>query len=77
MNARAALSLRPLYKYPSLPRETIIPLQKRSFSVTPGIMAKFDINSKVKLNSGYEIPILGYGMYYISASSFVDSIGAL
>jgi hypothetical protein len=23
----------------------------------------FDINSKYKLNSGHEIPILGYGVY--------------
>lgn len=25
-------------------------------------MVKFDINSKAKLNSGYEIPRLGYGV---------------
>jgi hypothetical protein len=25
-------------------------------------MAKLDINSKLKMNSGYDIPILGYGV---------------
>lgn len=26
-------------------------------------MSKLDINSKVRMNSGYDIPVLGYGVY--------------
>lgn len=42
------------------------------FSSTPGIMAssqgKFTIDSKIKMNSGYEIPVLGFGVYQTPAS---------
>lgn len=30
-------------------------------------MARLDINSKVRMNSGYEIPLLGYGVYQTPA----------
>lgn len=38
---------------------------KRSFATTPAKMAtegKLDINSKYRLRSGYEIPVLGFGV---------------
>ena len=37
------------------------PLQ-RHFSISAAAMTKFDINTKYRMNSGYEIPVLGYGV---------------
>ncbi|KAK4542926.1 hypothetical protein LTR36_006115 [Oleoguttula mirabilis] len=34
--------------------------------------AKLDINSKVRMNSGYEIPLLGYGVYQTPAAEAED-----
>lgn len=31
--------------------------------MTTSIPQSFDINTKYKLNSGHEIPVLGYGVY--------------
>jgi hypothetical protein len=31
-------------------------------------MATLDINSKLRMNSGYEIPVLGYGVSFSSRS---------
>ena len=36
-------------------------LQKRGFASSPS-MAALNINSKYKMLSGYEIPVLGYGV---------------
>jgi hypothetical protein len=38
-----------------------LPNQPRTMATS--IPKAFDINSKYKLNSGHEIPILGYGVY--------------
>jgi hypothetical protein len=38
------------------------PLVSRNFSTTRTAMAKLDLNSKYKMLSGYEIPVLGYGV---------------
>lgn len=40
-------------------------IQKHFGSVARGVstMAKLDINSKYKMPSGHEIPVLGYGVY--------------
>ncbi|TIA28177.1 Aldo/keto reductase [Aureobasidium pullulans] len=35
----------------------------RNFSSSTLTMGKFDINSTVRMNSGYDIPLLGYGVY--------------
>ncbi|KAG9962038.1 Aldo/keto reductase, partial [Aureobasidium melanogenum] len=35
----------------------------RSFTSSTSTMAKLNINSTARLNSGYEIPLLGYGVY--------------
>ena len=40
--------------------------QIRSHSILARKMSTFSINSTYKLNSGYEIPVLGYGVSYIS-----------
>ncbi len=40
---------------------------RRSFAASAINMAKLDINSKIKLNSGYEIPRLGFGVYQTPA----------
>jgi len=37
--------------------------QKRSFHPALPRMAKLDINSKLRMNSGHEIPMLGFGVY--------------
>ncbi|EON67237.1 hypothetical protein W97_06490 [Coniosporium apollinis CBS 100218] len=37
-------------------------------------MAKLDINSKYRMNSGYEIPILGYGIYQTPADIAEDVV---
>ncbi|CCD46922.1 hypothetical protein BofuT4_P038240.1 [Botrytis cinerea T4] len=37
-------------------------------------MTKFDINSKLRMNSGYDIPILGYGVYQTPASQCEDLV---
>jgi hypothetical protein len=37
------------------------PLQ-RPLSISAAAMTKFDINTKYRMNSGYEIPVLGYGV---------------
>lgn len=47
-------------------------LQSRSFASSSKAMAKLDINSKVRLNSGHEIPILGYGVYQTPADVAED-----
>ena len=39
----------------------ILSLQQRT--MTTSIPKTFDINTKYKLNSGHEIPVLGYGVY--------------
>lgn len=36
--------------------------RSRSFSSTPAAMAGLNINSKYRMLSGYEIPVLGYGV---------------
>lgn len=41
-------------------------IQKRGFASSPS-MATLNINSKYKMLSGYEIPVLGYG---VSLSEF-------
>ena len=46
------------------------PLQ-RPFSISAAAMTKFDINTKYRMNSGYEIPVLGYG---VSVSAMFPSI---
>lgn len=46
-------------------RNQIIPA--RSLHTTPNKMAPLSITSKYKLNSGYEIPVLGYGVYQTPA----------
>ena len=46
------------------------PLQ-RHFSISATAMTKFDINTKYRMNSGYEIPVLGYG---VSVSAMFPSI---
>lgn len=38
-------------------------VSQRLFSTSLAKMAKLDINSKLRMNSGYEIPMLGYGVY--------------
>ncbi|KAI4749143.1 Aldo/keto reductase [Aureobasidium sp. EXF-12298] len=35
----------------------------RTFTSSTSIMAKLNINSTVRMNSGYEIPLLGFGVY--------------
>jgi hypothetical protein len=35
----------------------------RTFTTTPPTMAPLTINSTVRMNSGYEIPLLGFGVY--------------
>lgn len=79
MNARTIPSLTTAYKRSVVGQAISFSVQKRSFAATAGSMAKFDINSKIKLNSGWEIPRLGYGMFtshfYITLvfrSSFED-----
>ncbi|KAL2350854.1 NADP-dependent oxidoreductase domain-containing protein [Cryomyces antarcticus] len=39
----------------------------RSFSSSASAMAGLDINSKVKMNSGYDIPLLRFGVYQTPA----------
>lgn len=56
-----SISSRPIVFHRAIVRGRNLSYQKRSFAVSTWAMAKLDINSKVKLNSGYEIPILGYG----------------
>ena len=47
------------------------PLQ-RPLGISAATMTKFDINTKYRMNSGYEIPVLGYG---VSVSAmFLSSI---
>lgn len=36
----------------------LVPSQKQAFFSTTPIMAKFDMNSKLRMNSGHEIPIV-------------------
>lgn len=38
-------------------------LRAQQRTMTTSIPETFDINTKYKLNSGYEIPVLGYGVY--------------
>jgi len=35
-------------------------------------MTKFDINSKLRMNSGYDIPILGYGVYQTCRDTTIE-----
>jgi len=35
---------------------------QRPFSISAAAMTRFDINTKYRMNSGYEIPVLGYGV---------------
>lgn len=48
----------------------------RSFSGTSTVMAGLDINSKLRMLSGYEIPVLGYGVR-IKASCITVAVSAL
>lgn len=36
-------------------------ISSRSFAITTSTMAKLDINTKIRMNSGHDIPMLGYG----------------
>lgn len=47
-------------------------IQSRPFTSSSKAMAKLDINSKVRLKSGHEIPILGYGVYQTPADVAED-----
>jgi len=38
-------------------------------------MAKITINSKFRMNSGYDIPLLGYGVYQTSANACEEVVG--
>lgn len=42
-------------------------IQPRGFTSSPS-MAAFNINSKYKMLSGYEIPVLGYGVSPLRSS---------
>jgi hypothetical protein len=57
------LASRRLALHQSFLQNNIRNSQTRSFTASTIAMAKFDINSKVKLNSGEEIPRLGFGKF--------------
>lgn len=56
-------NLNTLFRFNHIPK-----FQSRSFTASVAAMASFDINSKIKLPSGYEIPRLGYGVYQTPAA---------
>lgn len=50
------------------------PTQSRPFSTSSSIMSKLSINSKYRMPSGYEIPVLGYGVYQTPADIASDVV---
>src|SRR4051794_17041613 len=46
----------------------------RLFQTSSPIMAALTIDSKVRMNSGHEIPVLGFGVYQIPSSITSDSV---
>ena len=48
-------------------------IQKRGFASSPS-MATLNIDSKYKLLSGYEIPVLGYGVCILEYSYAITDV---
>jgi diketogulonate reductase-like aldo/keto reductase len=57
-----------------LPHHPSFKLPSRFYSTSSPTMAKFTIESKVRMPSGHEIPILGYGVYQTPASTASDLV---
>lgn len=67
---RALIRITPFTKFPS----NFLFFKPSNFSTTTAMAPKLDIHSKIKLNSGHEIPILGYGVYQTPANVAEDVV---
>lgn len=72
--SKAHLTLRTLRNLIHLQRSLYLRYNKPTVSSMASKMAlqSFDINSKYKMNSGYEIPVLGYGVCYSAFAFLLD-----
>lgn len=55
-------------------RTSVLSSSSSSLRVTQAMTKKLDIDTKYRLNSGYEIPILGFGVYQTPASVAEDVV---